>query len=469
VVATTVNTYMQQPWGWGDRILRSTDGGDSWTDLFGLGRIDMSANDMPWIVNHAVHWAGTIQIDPFNPDRAFISSGNGVFLTENLTETRPLLKFAARGLEETVPLDLVSIPGGPMLSAIGDYDGFVHTSATTSPTDGSYAPSMGTTTGLAVAAAMPNQWVRVGSNLYLSENAGVTWRKLAKPAQGGREGKVALSADGSVLLWAPDRSSTTFRTANQGQMWTAVAGIDFRATPVSDMVNANKFYAYRPSSGQFYLSTDQGVSFAAAGNAGTGGSRLIRIVPGVEGEIWIALGDAGLTRSTDSGASFNALPSVTSADAVGFGKAPPGATFPVVFIWGSIQGEKVGVYRSDDAGSSWCRVNDDAHEYGGPGNGQFILGDMNVFGRVYMSTAGRGIAYGQPVGTIEPIIDAGIAVPDAGPDAAPNLGTDSQDPIDDKFTGTGCLCRSQPGQSRLGGSWLLAACLWLARRRKSRA
>ena len=38
---------------------------------------------------------------------------------------------------------------------------------------------------------------------------------------------------------------------------------------------------------------------------------------------------------------------------------------------------------------------DDANEYGGPGNGQFVQGDMNVFGRVYMSTVGRGLVYGE--------------------------------------------------------------------------
>jgi len=35
-------------------------------------------------------------------------------------------------------------------------------------------------------------------------------------------------------------------------------------------------------------------------------------------------------------------------------------------------------------------------QYGGPANGQFVMGDMNTFGTVYMSTAGRGIAYGKP-------------------------------------------------------------------------
>ena len=45
------------------------------------------------------------------------------------------------------------------------------------------------------------------------------------------------------------------------------------------------------------------------------------------------------------------------------------------------------------------RVNDDAHEFGGPANGQFVMGDVNTYGRVYMSTAGRGIVYAMPTAT----------------------------------------------------------------------
>jgi hypothetical protein len=59
-------------------------------------------------------------------------------------------------------------------------------------------------------------------------------------------------------------------------------------------------------------------------------------------------------------------------------------------------GRQQGLFRSLDGGSHWQRINDDAHQYGGPGDGRFIVGDMNVFGRVYMSTAGRGIVYGEP-------------------------------------------------------------------------
>jgi hypothetical protein len=67
-----------------------------------------------------------------------------------------------------------------------------------------------------------------------------------------------------------------------------------------------------------------------------------------------------------------------------------------VYIWGEVKGVR-GIYRSLDAGATWTRINDDAHQYGGPGDGQFIVGDMNRYGVVYMSTAGRGIVYGKPV------------------------------------------------------------------------
>jgi hypothetical protein len=54
------------------------------------------------------------------------------------------------------------------------------------------------------------------------------------------------------------------------------------------------------------------------------------------------------------------------------------------------------VYRSTDAGASWVRVNSASSQFGGPGNGQFVMGDMNTEGVVYMSTVGRGLVYGAP-------------------------------------------------------------------------
>jgi hypothetical protein len=176
--------------------------------------------------------------------------------------------------------------------------------------------------------------------------------------------------------------------------WSQSSGPGGAARPAADPVNSSKFYAYDADGGQFFVSTNAGLSFAATVDLGGGGSERISAAPGVEGDVWIALHGRGLTRTTDSGTSFQAVSAVTRCGAVGFGAPAPGLTYPSVYIWGVIGGV-TGVHRSDDAGASWVRINDDAHEYGGSGNGHFVMGDANLYGRVYLSTAGRGIAYGE--------------------------------------------------------------------------
>ena len=49
-----------------------------------------------------------------------------------------------------------------------------------------------------------------------------------------------------------------------------------------------------------------------------------------------------------------------------------------------------GVYRSDDAGVTWARFNDDAHQFGGIG---VMAADQNIYGRIYISGTGRGMLY----------------------------------------------------------------------------
>lgn len=395
LVATTINTYMQQGDGWGDRIFTSTNGGASWTDVIARGFTRDGAG-VSWIAGHAIHWAGSVEFDPFDARAVWVTSGNGVFKTANIDSTPATWTFNVKGLEETVPLNLVSVPGGSLVSAIGDYDGFRHTNvAQYAPI---HAPQMGTTTGLAVAAGNTALMARAGNSIYYTSNSGANWSKSS--VINGVKGQLALSANGATLLHSPENSTTSYRSVNSGSSWTAITGLSTaNIRPVADPVNSNKFYVY--DNGTMRVSTDGGVSFAARASLDAGGSNVIRTAPGREGDIWVALNGGGLARSTDSGASFTKLASVTSAGAVGFGKADAGATYPTVYIWGTVNGVR-GVFGSTNAGANWVRLNDDAHEYGGPGNGQFVMGDMNTFGLVYMSTAGRGIAYGMPSTTTTP-------------------------------------------------------------------
>ncbi|HTV25213.1 MAG TPA: xyloglucanase, partial [Polyangiaceae bacterium] len=152
---------------------------------------------------------------------------------------------------------------------------------------------------------------------------------------------------------------------------------------------------YAAGTGSVLVSVDGGASFGARAALATGGSSRIRSAPGREGDVWIALYGGGLARSIDSGASFGSSPVVDYCAAIGFGAPRSEGDYPAVYIWGSVEGGPRGIYRSDDAGETFQRINDDRHQYGGPGNGQFVLGDANVYGRVFLSTAGRGLVMGE--------------------------------------------------------------------------
>ncbi|MGV7207261.1 exo-alpha-sialidase [Oxalobacteraceae bacterium A2-2] len=390
LLASTISAYLPQGSGRGDRLFLSSDGGASWTDLVARG-FAKDAGGVPWIAGrHAIHWASSIVFDPADCRAAWVTSGNGVFRSADLGAVPTTWTFTVAGLEETVPLAMASLPGGPLVTAIGDYDGFLHTEVRRyAPI---HQPEMGTTTGLDYAAARPSVLVRVGAAMYTSSDMGRSWRRT--PAMRGAKGQVALSADGAVILHSPEDATLSYRSDDMGASWSVVRGLEGRRMrAVADSVNPRRFYAYQD--GVLLASSDGGVSFAPRARLAPGGSDLVRAAPGHEGDVWVALRAGGLARSTDAGASFALLAAVQDCGAVGFGKAAPGASYPAIYIWGTVGGVR-GVFRSTDTGASWVRVNDDAHAYGGPGDGHFILGDMNSYGVVYMSTAGRGVVVGRP-------------------------------------------------------------------------
>jgi photosystem II stability/assembly factor-like uncharacterized protein len=284
--------------------------------------------------------------------------------------------------------------GGPLVTALGDYDGFVHTDIDAYPSGGRHTPSIGTTQGLAVAAQAPQKLARTGSKLYASSDGAASWQELTRPGT-ATGGQLAFSADGAVLLWSA--GGTTYRTPDLGADWAAATGLGNDTAPSADPLHGQRFYAYSPNAGAFSVSVDAGVSFATKSTLANGGSARLGIVPGVSGDVWVALGGGGLTRSVDGGNAFQRIAGVDSCAAIGFGAAPPGKTFPAAYLWGAVSGGPRALYRSDDAGGSWVRINDDAHQYGGPGNGQFVIGDANVYGRVFMSSVGRGLIVGELV------------------------------------------------------------------------
>lgn len=417
---------------YGDRIYVTTDGGVTWTHGQHYGDIpNIDANGTNWIPGNAIHWAGSLEFDPFNNKKVWVTSGNGIFTTDDITAKVPVWKFESKGVEETVPLDIVSIPGGPLVTAIGDYDGGVYTNISAPvkrhfPTVGStesmaFAPLTGTLIRTGVVTEYLQYESKNHNMMYRSDDMGETWTDMEVDGLlKGPKGLVVLSADAKVLLHRPEQSASVYRSVDNGKTWTETKTGEQTnyARIVADPVDPNAFYVMN-SMGTLYKSTDAGKTFAAAPvrlqNESAGqyynGGGLIRTVAGREGHLWVPMDQSqmwlpkgfsenGLAYTEDGGASWNHCDGASTAIAVGIGKAKDDSDYETIFIWGAAKsGDEIGIYRSTDKCKTFERVNDNAHTYGGPGNGNFVQGDMNNFGVVYMSTVGRGLVVGAPEGT----------------------------------------------------------------------
>ena len=404
LVVTTLSMWQRQAWisggsdSYGDQIYISTNDGANWKNLFPTS-VSFSEPVIEWVKKYSqLHWAGSIKIDPFNKNRAFIISGNGIYMTENLWDAKPMFKMAVTNLEETVPNELVSLPGASTSTVLGDIDGFIYPDIT--KYYDRYNPNMGTSTGLAVAGKATNVMVRVGSAVYLSQNTGGTWTKIANPSSTANSGWCAVGADGKCIVVTPSNAHA-FYTFNNGSAWTEMPGITSNNIRFfADYEKANVFYANVSNTLRTYTYNEAAGIFeynASVSLSGAYNNRLT-VVPGISGEIWFPRNTGGLGRITNA---QTANPTITTfplstVTCVGVGKAAPGKTYPSLYIWGKpASTDPTGLYRSDDEGENWIRINDDEHQFGGPGNAQFVKGDMNVYGRVYMSTVGRGIIYGE--------------------------------------------------------------------------
>ena len=388
-----------------DEIFRSTNGGASWTRLLANAQWDHSS--APYTQKRTPHWMGTIQIDPFDSNRAWFTTGYGIWGCTNLTgadsgaPTR--WSFCDAGLEETVPLAIISPPVGPhLLSGLGDIDGFRHDDLDASPVQGDFPGlRLSSTEDLAYAGNKPAIIVRAGSGenntarAAVSLDSGKSWTALDHNLMAISGGKITVSADGDTIVWTPRRAAPEYSRDNGGT-WTPCAGLGNGLRVLADSVNANRFYAYDPQAGKMFVSTNDAATFletaAALPVTMDPGSEALSTAPGVTGDLWLSIREAGLFHSTDGGISFSRLERVQASGAPGFGKAPAGKNFPALYLAGQIAGVE-GVFRSDDAGISWIRINDDEHQYGRISS---VTGDPRVYGRVYFGTSGRGIVYGDP-------------------------------------------------------------------------
>jgi photosystem II stability/assembly factor-like uncharacterized protein len=281
---------------------------------------------------------------------------------------------------------------------MGDIDGFRHDDLDHSPARGRHQPSVGSTRGLDFAEQAPAVFVRCGPDGrgFLSTDGAATWNEFSgKPEEKGDPGTMALSADGKAIEWTLRREGSWY-SHDGGATWKRCEGLSPGAVVVSDRVDPAQFYAMEK--GGKLLRSDDGAATFHTERANLPAGRLF-VSPAGVGDIWLASPEKGAMHSTDGGKTFADPSGLKSCLALGFGKAAPGQHSPAIYAVGKLESTN-GVFRSDDEGKNWVRINDDAHQYGWIG--QAVTGDPRVYGRVYLGTNGRGILYADPAG-----VDAG--------------------------------------------------------------
>ncbi|MDH6213248.1 cellulose binding domain-containing protein [Streptomyces pseudovenezuelae] len=419
----TVMATAYSSWWPETQIFRTTDSGGTWTKAWDYtsypnraNRYTIDVSSSPWLTFGAnpsppeqapkLGWmTESLEIDPFNSARMMYGTGATLYGTENLTNWDSGGQFTVKpmvqGLEETAVNDLAAPPSGgaQLLSALGDIGGFRHTDLTKVPSMMYTSPNFTTTTSLDFAEPNPSTVVRVGNldsgpHIAFSTDNGANWFAGTDPSGVSGGGTVASASDGSRFVWSPAGTGVQY-TTGFGSSWSASSGIPTGAIVEADRVDAKTFYGFK--SGTFYVSSDGGATFTASAATGLpiGDSVRFKALPGTKGDVWLAGGASdsayGLWHSTDSGATFTKLSNVEQADTIGFGKAAPGASYQTLYTSAKIAGIR-GIFRSTDKGATWTRINDAAHQWGW--TGAAITGDPRVYGRVYVSTNGRGVIYG---------------------------------------------------------------------------
>jgi hypothetical protein len=216
--------------------------------------------------------------------------------------------------------------------------------------------------------------------VFRSTNGGRTWTSLKDSAvlnDGGRTWALSGRSPPSprrrpvrspptptaACCCGPSARRTPDRSADNGATWSEAASSPKGAAPIGDPVDADPLLRLRHHDRHGVRRHRQRPDLHRAGHRGliTGDNEFqLTAVPGRTGDLWLSLKRNGLHRSTDAGATFAKVSNCHAAHTLGFGKAAKGA---------------LPTWRS-----AWSAPSE----------------DPRVYGRVYVSTNGRGVQYGEP-------------------------------------------------------------------------
>jgi photosystem II stability/assembly factor-like uncharacterized protein len=267
----------RQSSSWGDGVYKSTDGGETWTD--------MGLEDTRSI--------GRIVIDPTDPNIVYVAAQGhlwgpnaerGLFKTTDAGRTWEKVLFVD---ENTGATDLVIDPGNPALLYVAMYQ------------------RQRRTWGFNGGGP--------GSGIYKTNDGGATWTELTNGLPAGDKGRIGLAiyaADPHIVyatVQAHGEDQGIYRTRDAGTTWEKVSSLDTRPNYYSqiriDPQNHDNVYTLGSNRG-FYISEDGGTSFIELFSNVHGEDHALWIDPDQPNHMIVG-GDGGISISWDRGRTWD--------------------------------------------------------------------------------------------------------------------------------------------------------------------
>lgn len=443
----------------GDSIFLSRDCGTSWRQIL----YDLDEGDLRFRAPYMrpecngghslLHWISDIKSNPFDPNEAWFNSGTGVFYVNQLMSNHPLFTDWCDGIEETVHLNVYSLPKGPtkVIAILGDLGGFAFEDLDT-PCGNSFADENGNRYITCINADFSDEdpahilvtprgnWTgKTKGGLIFSCDYGKTFERLPMPFGLSKEldealhlieqpnvnsGWAALSPDCKHIVWS---IADGILLPVSRMIASADGGKTFRRCQVYDKTGAQKeqgcvkvyadrmdsslFYGFGGHS-DFYISKDGGQTFheyllpnefpeTDFGRIDCANKTEVRGECGKSGVFYMATGSGGLWKLIyDKSADQITVERLTKEDdevyRVGLGIGSPDGDYykdqKAIYCSARLDGV-YGFYRSLDDGKRFERINTEKQMYGEINS---IDGDSRVFGRFYLATGSNGVLYGEP-------------------------------------------------------------------------
>ncbi|MCM1267957.1 MAG: hypothetical protein NC302_08640 [Bacteroidales bacterium] len=443
----------------GDSIFLSRDYGTSWRQIL----YDLDEGDLRFRASYMrpeyngdhslLHWMSDCKIDPFRPDDAWFNSGTGVFCIKDLTSDHPVFTDWCDGIEETVHLNVYSMPKGPVqvIDILGDLGGFAFEDLDT-PCENSFADENGNRYITCINADFSDEhperllvtprgnWTgKTKGGLIFSHDYGKTFERLPMPFGLSKDldeallrieqpnvnsGWAALSPDCNHIVWSVADGidlpvSRMLVSADGGKTFHFSQVCDRTGAPktqgsvkvYADRMDSILFYGFGEHS-DFYISKDGGKTFheyllpqefpeTDFGRIDCANKTEVRGETGKSGVFYLAANRGGLwkllyDRTLDRVTLRRLTKEGDEVYRVGLGLGSPDGDYyrdkKTLYCSAKLDGI-YGFYRSLDDGKSFARINGDKQMYGEINS---IDGDCRVFGRFYLATGSRGLLYGEP-------------------------------------------------------------------------